>query len=149
MGFDFCIATINNCSESKEINLVEIKQKHLYFSYNWSGYKSYWYIRDHLFGRSGEDASQYLKKAIEQLEINETIEVGMPDYTNPSWYWGLTAENKRMEELECKGVFLFHLKDLLQLATKHKQYYFISTEQSQTVYSQDGSTELGTYCEEV
>ena len=131
MGYDIKLVnlTINGNTVTDYTTVAET-----YISYNWSiWFKNIWYIRDH-DGSSSNAIYTSLNSAISVLE-NEEIKTGVPDPMNSGWGFGIAninnnmSENREsplMSEPERKSIFLYHLKNLLALAIRYPNAYWIT-----------------------
>ena len=131
MGYDIKLVnlTINSNTVTDYTTVAET-----YMSYNWSiWFKNIWYIRDY-DGYSSNVIYTSLNSAISVLE-NEEIKTGVPDPMNSGWGFGIANINKNMSENrdsplmsepERKSIFLYHLKNLLALAIRYPNAYWIT-----------------------
>ena len=129
MGYDIKLIniTINDDDTVSDYNTVA----ETYLSYNWSNLKYIWYINDY-DGRSSIEIHKSLNTAIATL-VNEGIEVGIPDITNPSWSFGVNANMANRSEKtqympiqERKSILLYHLNNFLKLTIQFPNAYWIT-----------------------
>ena len=138
MGFDIQVVTLAFDPASHTAVVTETLCV-WYWSYNWSDYAQYWYVRDHMFGHSRAAALAYLDQAIQRLEA-EGVCAAEPDPRNPNWSWGVKkvadGQTEQYPDAERRAIFLHHLQgfrtDVEALAAEEDVFFLDEDYQSET-----------------
>lgn len=118
MGFDFYI-----------INSDRDIVQSLYFSYNWSCLKDYWYIRNDLLGQTTEDAVKKIEEVLKKVTEEGYKKCNPDDHKdNSSWGWGVSKEGGMMPKSQLMGVFIYHLEHFLEVAKANPECTFVDSE---------------------